>query len=257
MRSNHSEACKKRAQRAASRDKAGTAHPLDDARGQVEEGKTASEWALIAREHVMRTLLGTGYFTADDLEPLGIPEHYRRHLHGLITAHFRGPEPYMEEAGRRKSERPERKGAKNTVFRITAKGRRELPAKLRALTSGVGAGSSGQLDGDASADRGGETTGVGAGVPSSQEAEGSSFLSSPIDASSHPGGQSRPSNVDDVVPAKEGLSRAQLCDDVDSSGDSSVATSSAAEESSPTLFDASEARERPRSAWTDEEELAA
>lgn len=112
-------------------------HPLDDARGQVEEGKTSADWALIAREHVMRTLLRTSYFTADDLDPLGIPEHYRRSVHGLVTAYFRGPQPYMEEAGRRKSERPERKGAKNTVFRITAKGRRELPKMLAGLGAGA------------------------------------------------------------------------------------------------------------------------
>jgi hypothetical protein len=111
----------------------GDVHPLDEARGQVEEGPTSSEWALIAREHVMRTLLATGYFTADDLEPLGIPEHYRRSVHGLVTAFFRGKKPYMDEAGRRKSERPERKGSKNTVFRINAKGRRELPALLMGL----------------------------------------------------------------------------------------------------------------------------
>jgi hypothetical protein len=110
-----------------------TVHPLDDVRGQVEEGKTSAQWALVAREHAMHTLLETGYFTADDLAVLGMPEHYRRSVHGLVTAFFRGPQPYMEEAGRRKSERPERKGAKNDVFRITAKGRRELPALLRGL----------------------------------------------------------------------------------------------------------------------------
>jgi hypothetical protein len=113
-------------------------HVLDDARGQQEEGKTSSDWALLAREHVMRTLLETGWFTADDLDPLGIPEHYRRSVHGLVTAYFRGKQPYMEEAGRRKSERPERKGAKNTVFRITVKGRRELPALLKGLTIQLG-----------------------------------------------------------------------------------------------------------------------
>lgn len=107
-------------------------HPLDDARGQVEEGRTSAEWALIAREHTMRTLLETGYFTADDLEPLGIPAIYRRSVHGLVTAYFRN-EGFTEEAGRRKSERPERKGGKNTVFRATAKARRELPKLLTDL----------------------------------------------------------------------------------------------------------------------------
>ena len=90
----------------------------------------------------MRTLLETGYFTADDLEPLGIPTIYRRSVHGLVTAYFRN-EKFTEEAGRRKSERPERKGAKNTVFRATAKARRELPKLLTDLQkeiAGVGGG---------------------------------------------------------------------------------------------------------------------
>lgn len=179
-----SKACRKRAERARSADKAVT-HPLDEARGQQEEGKTSSEWALIAREHVMRTLLATGYFTADDLGPLGIPEHYRKSVHGLVTAYFRGKQPYMEEAGRRKSERPERKGAKNTIFRISAKGRRELPELLKDLV-GVEVGS---------------TTGH---VPSV----------SSRGASLHPG--EKPTTVDQDVPSStEGSRRTLLCAEVD------------------------------------------
>ena len=128
----------------------GRVHALDDARGQVEEGPTSAQWALIAREHTMRTLLETNYFSAEDLESLGIPEHYRRSVHGLVTAFFRGPKPFMDEAGRRKSERPSAKGRKITIFRISARGRRELPKLLNDLqreiagvhadaSSGVGA----------------------------------------------------------------------------------------------------------------------
>jgi len=109
------------------------AHPLDEVRGLQEEGKTSAEWLAVARIQVERTLLATGYFTADDLAELGIPECYRRSIHGSVTGFYSG-QGYMVEAGRRKSERPERKGGKNTVYRITQKGRQEL-SKL----AGVGA----------------------------------------------------------------------------------------------------------------------
>jgi hypothetical protein len=67
----------------------------------------------------------------------------------------------MEEAGRRKSERPERKGAKNTVFRITIKGRRELPGLLKGM-SGPVAEASKRLYGEALAGVGAGRTGTGA-----------------------------------------------------------------------------------------------
>lgn len=132
-----SEACSKRARRAASPDKARTGQPLKEVRGQQEEGGASADYLLLAREQICRTLLATGYFTADDLEPLGIPKEYRRSVHGSATGYFSGEEPFMEEAGRRKSERPERKGAKNTVFRISAKGRRELPGLLKGMAGPV------------------------------------------------------------------------------------------------------------------------
>jgi hypothetical protein len=106
---------------------------------------------LIAREKVMRTLLETGEFTADVLADLNIPVEYRKHVHGAATGYFSGAEPFMEEAGRRKSERPSRKGGKNTLFVISAKGRRELPKLLRDLQRelpklvGLGNGSSGEV----------------------------------------------------------------------------------------------------------------
>lgn len=112
-------------------------HPLADARGLQEEGGDSADYLILAREQIARTLLHTGWFTADDLEPLGIPQQYRRSVHGSATGYFSGEQPYMEEAGRRKSERPERKGAKNTVFRITARGRRELPRLLKDMAGPV------------------------------------------------------------------------------------------------------------------------
>ncbi len=108
-------------------------HSLDDARGKMREGRTSAQWELVAREKVARTLLDTGEFTDDDLFDLNVPVHYRKHVHGAATGHYSGEEPYMEFVELRKSRRPSRKGGKNQVFRINAKGRRELPKKLRDL----------------------------------------------------------------------------------------------------------------------------
>jgi hypothetical protein len=101
----------------------------------MREGHTSAQWELIAREKVMGTLLATGEFTADDLTDLNIPVEYRRHIHGAATGYFSGAEPFMKYVERRKSERPSRKGAKNDVFRITAKGRAQLPGLLRDLST--------------------------------------------------------------------------------------------------------------------------
>lgn len=132
-----SEACAKRLQRNGRPDTDPTRQPLREVRGGQEEGGASADHLILAREQITRTLLATGFFTADDLEPLGIPEQYRRSVHGSATGYFSGEKLFMEEASRRKSERPERKGAKNTVFRITVKGRRELPGLLKGMAGPV------------------------------------------------------------------------------------------------------------------------
>jgi len=147
----------------------GERQPLRAVRGQQEEGQASADYLILAREQIARTLLHTGWFTADDLEPLGIPQQYRRSVHGSATGFFSGEQPYMEEAGRRKSERPERKGAKNTVFRITVKGRRELPVLLKGMAGPVR---------DATKRLYGEVAGVGGGRLA---------LEAPSCATPHPG----------------------------------------------------------------------
>lgn len=106
-------------------------HVLDDARGQMREGHTSAQWELIAREKVARTLLETGRFTADDLSDVNMPTEYRRHVHGAVTGFFAGVEAFMDFVGRQKSSRPSRKGGKNDLYRVNAKGLRELPGLLR------------------------------------------------------------------------------------------------------------------------------
>jgi hypothetical protein len=138
--------------------------PLQEVRGQQEEGGASADYLILAREQIARTLLHTGWFTADDLEPLGIPQQYRRSVHGSATGYFSGELSHMEEAGRRKSERPARKGGKNTVFRITVRGRRELPRLLKDMEGPVRDAAK-RLYGDS-------LVGVNAGVPSPQGTEG-------------------------------------------------------------------------------------
>lgn len=152
----------------------------------MEEGPTSSQWALIAREHTMRTLLERGEFTADDLAVLDMPQQYRRSVHGLVTAYFRGPEPFMEEAGRRKSARPERKGAKNDVFRISARGRRELPHVLRDLQSELAGLDAGGTPSPASVESG---ENIGAGQTMGKRDQGRSVTSpsASTDAPDDPG----------------------------------------------------------------------
>lgn len=152
-----------------------TVHPLADARGQQEEGGASADYLILAREQIARTLLATSFFTADDLEPLGIPEQYRRSVHGSATGYFSGEQPYMEETGRRKSERPTRKGAKNTVFRITVKGRRELPGLLREMEGPVRDAAK-RLYGETLVGTGASLTGAGARSSETSASEPLSLL---------------------------------------------------------------------------------
>jgi len=145
-------------------------HPLDDARGQMREGRTSAQWELVAREKVARTLLDTGEFTADDLADLNIPVDYRRHIHGAATGFFAGAEPFMDFVGRQKSARPSRKGAKNDLYAINAKGRRELPKLLRDLQRelpklvGLSSGTSGGIVAAAQSGEKQEIVGVATGA---------------------------------------------------------------------------------------------
>lgn len=108
-----------------------TIHPLAEVRTEQEQVKEKARWALIVREHMARTLLETGFFHADDLDPLGIPEEHRN-IAGSQSGGFvaRG---VMTEIGRRASAKPSRKKAKSAIYEITEKGRAEL-TKLVGLS---------------------------------------------------------------------------------------------------------------------------
>ncbi len=135
-----SEACSKRARRAASPDKARTASALDEVRGRGEEsGGDKARYTLVAREHITHTLIETGYFSAEDFDSLGIPPAHVNVCTSWI-GHF-SKRKVMEPISWRYSSKPSRKGGKVWTYKITQKGRDELPALLeetRSELSGLG-----------------------------------------------------------------------------------------------------------------------
>lgn len=104
------------------------AHALDEVRGVAEESAEKSRWTLIAREHLTHTLIETGYFSADDFESIGIPaEHVN--VGNSQMGRF-SKQKLMEAITWRYSTKPSRKGGKLWTYRITAKGRQDLPKLL-------------------------------------------------------------------------------------------------------------------------------
>lgn len=110
----------------------GNVRDLDEARGLQEEQKEKARWTLIVREQIIRTLLGTGYLHADDLDDLGVPPAHCN-VRGSQMGSFRSC-GYMEKTGvERKVSHAAANGRKAPIYRITAKGRRELPRLLKDL----------------------------------------------------------------------------------------------------------------------------
>lgn len=64
-------------------------------------------------------------FHADDLEHLGVPDHYRKSVVGSQIAKWVNRR-WMTECGRRKSAIPSRNGAKSNEYRLTEKGQKEV-----------------------------------------------------------------------------------------------------------------------------------
>jgi hypothetical protein len=102
------------------------ADSLDEVWARGEEGKPKSYWTAIAREHLRRTLLETGYFNSEDFDALGIPPEHVNVGNSWI-GHF-SKQKLMDPISWRRSEKPSRKGGKIWIYRITDKGRQELGA---------------------------------------------------------------------------------------------------------------------------------
>ena len=198
----------------------GNVRHVQEARELQEQSKEKARWTLIAREHIARTLLETGFFHADDMAPFGIPEEHCNVI-GSQIASFRNRK-LMMAVGERKCQHKAANGRKAKIYRITDLGRKEL-------------------------------AGVSAGVPSPQGTEGSHPALT--GTSVHPGEQSRPP-VDALAPVQaDGPLPSPVHDGVDNTDEDSpvVPVSQAAGESRPTLFDASEGRECPLNPLVDQE----
>ena len=129
-----SEACSKRARRAASPDKARTEHPLAEARAEQEASRLNRDLGALIRAAIVRRLSECPYRVhADDLESDFPAEHVER-CRKLAPAQFGGLAGAgdIREVERRKSKVPSRKGAKSGVYEFTISGRQKLLAGVRA-----------------------------------------------------------------------------------------------------------------------------
>lgn len=149
-----SEACKKRAERAASRDKAGTVHPLQTVRERQAAKKHNRDLGGLIRQAIIDQIKTTGECFADDLVDL-YPEGEVKECRRLATAQFgsmvaRG---LIHEKGRRKSTFASRKGSKSGVYSFTQLGRKTLAptdyesAGANTLVGKEGEGSSADVAG--------------------------------------------------------------------------------------------------------------
>jgi len=120
-----------------------TTHPLQLVREEQEQAKEKARWTLLAREHLARTLLETGYAHADDFDALSVPDDHRNVIGSQMGSFVaRG---YMEEVSRRASANPKRKKAKSAVYRLTDKGRKDLSELLSPLVGSNRQESSGEV----------------------------------------------------------------------------------------------------------------
>jgi hypothetical protein len=122
----YSEACEKRHKRRGMTDIAPT---LDEVRGQHEESK--GRWTVVVREHLNRTLLKTGFVSAEDFDALGIPDEHRNLANAQMGAYSRAG--YMEPLSWRRSTKASRKSGKIWTHRLTELGR----TKLAGVSTGV------------------------------------------------------------------------------------------------------------------------
>jgi hypothetical protein len=203
----------------------GNVRELDTARDLQAQVKDKRDWSGAIDEQIRLTLLGTGYFHADDLDPLGVPPEHAQ-LKGTRSASFRN-QGFMEKTGaERKVSHKAANGRKAAIHRITPKGRREL-------TAGVNA------DGD----------------PSESGGNRSSDPASTPPVSVHPGEQTAQPNAG--APQPKGADRSHKPEPVPSaSAEDSPATEPispvpVAGEPSLALFELPP--EPARSAWTDSE----
>lgn len=115
------------AQDAGAGSRGGNVRSVQEARDLQTEQREKRYWAAAIDEQIRRTLVETGYFHADDLDPLGVPPQHCN-LKGTRTAWFRN-QGFMEKSGvERKISHAAANGRKAAIHRITKKGRDHLLA---------------------------------------------------------------------------------------------------------------------------------
>jgi hypothetical protein len=103
----------------------GNVRSVQEARDLQSEQRAKRDWAAAIDEQIRRALIETGYFHADDLDPLGVPPEHCN-LKGSRSAWFRN-KGFMESTGvYRKVSHPAANGRKAPTYRITTKGRAKL-----------------------------------------------------------------------------------------------------------------------------------
>lgn len=151
----------------------GNVRDLDTARDLQAQVKAKRDWRDAIDEQIRLTLLETGYFHADDLDPLGIPPEHAQ-LKGTRSAWFRN-QGLMEKTGaERKVAHKAANGRKAPIHQITPKGRQALTALMGAR---IESPNSSRSFAGACAHQGGQSVGVNAGVPSPQGSERSASAS--------------------------------------------------------------------------------
>lgn len=118
--------------------RSGNVRSVQEARELQEQQKEKARWTLVVREHIAHTLLGTGYFHADDLGPLGVPPEHNA-IKGTQVASCVNRR-LMVKAGERKCQHKAANGRKAAIYRITELGRQKLTAQLGEQSAQVNAG---------------------------------------------------------------------------------------------------------------------
>jgi hypothetical protein len=129
----------------------------------VEDARTLQsvhkpEWTERIRRHIGRTLIATGAFHADDLQPLEVPEIHSAIVGSQIASYVN--RRLMVKVGERRCIHKAANGRKAAIYEITPKGRKEL----------VGLDSGGAFGGSAAVESGDSP--IGAGVTPGGTEEG-------------------------------------------------------------------------------------
>lgn len=157
----------KKALRSAASDRSGTrdgnVRSVAEARSLQEAQKEKDRWSGLIDLQIEQTLLSTGVCHANDLDDLGVPPAHCN-LIGTRMARFRN-KGYMEPTTeRRKVTHSAANGRRNPVYRITAKGWKELKP-----LAGVGAG---PLEPQAATQKRGDAPGTSANPGENSRVEG-------------------------------------------------------------------------------------